>query len=1273
MRDNDKKGLDQYIAENIDQAIENGWIQVYYQPVVRALTGKLSSVEALTRWIEPVRGVISPGVFIPVLEKTRQIQKLDLFVIDQVARMIRDRSDKGESIVPVSFNLSRVDFAESDPYQVTENCVKKYGINRRLLKVEITESTLISDPDKLHSMFGLFHDQGYDIWMDDFGSGYSTLNVLKDYSFDEIKIDMAFLRGFNERGRNIVASIVRMAKSLQIHTLTEGAETREQVDFLKKIGCEKIQGYFYGAPMPYDVLLQHCADFGLEAETADEAYLYDVAGSVDFLSEEPVILLEEKKGNLSIAYFNDRSRQPIAEIARSMGLPEDSRDVFSFDKRLSDRMAALLDTAKRSEKDEVFNLVYSGQYYRLHIRTLAGVNDHYMHLLSMYNITYDITQKEKRHFNDLLRETTQIYSRVYLVNPKEDTVEVVETDSSDEKAGDIYFKIRQRFNELADTIVDKSDRDRFIEFFSPVNIKKTLKRVGDNHTGECFKVRKYDGTFRWDEFDVLGLRGGDSGEYLVMQRKSILNDSVDPVGVINRIDDTFKLSGSHKPEIFDEIATWKSITENSRIKFFWKDDNRRFRGVSQSFLDYYGIANADDILGKTDDEIGWHVDDEPYRDDELAVIRHGKRIIDSIGHTVVNGEVRLISASKFPVYRADRIVGLVGYFHQINDSTDMGDGTEIFSDQVTSLMNSRGILLSLVNFYDNYRRHKERFSAALIDIVDNSWDRHKDSENYKQKYYRFLSEQLRTTFSRSYVCGRVDASRFIVISKEEPAEVRKKVFALYSRLSDTKLIADLPAELQMTYSMVDSTEGYRPEEYLSVLERRRAGESAMETTAGADRIVVTSDQMEGVDERIYFADLNTYELLYMNKALKRDLGLPDNFEYKGLKCYQVIHHYDHICDHCSNPMLDVGRFVSRSYHNQVSGQDYLMRDTILVYGDSKVKASFAFSLTDNMRQAEMVNNVLHRRIRVNDLISQAFEEESSDKALDRILFGVGQELRADRAYIFEQFDDYLVNTYEWVAEGVSRQKDNLNHVPIADASPFYDAFDMNSTFVIEDAEEYRGTPLYEWLKPQDIHSLIEVPLKMKGKMIGFIGIDNPDPSIIGTSESILLSLSRFVSVLIRSRNAMSYLDELGQRDFLTNVMNRRALKTAVAGIDRNRPLIFVYADLNHLKEINDNEGHDSGDELIRSAANIMASYAGNDRVFRLGGDEFVVVIELNNILQADQVMRALRQNFEKESISVALGCALRTSPDDNIDDILREADEHMYANKVKMHNRDAGK
>ena len=178
-------------------------------------------------------------------------------------------------------------------------------------------------------------------------------------------------------------------------------------------------------------------------------------------------------------------------------------------------------------------------------------------------------------------------------------------------------------------------------------------------------------------------------------------------------------------------------------------------------------------------------------------------------------------------------------------------------------------------------------------------------------------------------------------------------------------------------------------------------------------------------------------------------------------------------------------------------------------------------------------------------------------------------------------------------------------------------------------------------------------------------------TIIPQSENILISLSRFVAVLIRSRNTVSELDDLSQRDALTNVMNRRAMKVALSKIDKTRPLVFVYADLNGLKGINDTDGHDSGDTLLRSAANIMTSFAGNDRVFRLGGDEFVVVVELNNVTQADLVMRELRQRFEKENISVALGCALRTSPDDDIDEVLREADEHMYANKQKMHKEEA--
>ncbi|MDD6381107.1 MAG: EAL domain-containing protein [Lachnospiraceae bacterium] len=1260
-------GLGQYVAENIDRALQNGWIQVYFQPVVRALTGKLSSVEALTRWIDPVRGVISPGVYIPVLEETKQIQKVDLFVIDHVAHMLREKSDNGEFVVPVSFNLSRVDFAETDPYKATEDCVAKYGINRKLLKVEITESTLISDPDKLHSMFGLFHDQGYDIWMDDFGSGYSTLNVLKDYSFDEIKIDMMFLRGLNDRGRNIVASIVRMAKSLGIHTLTEGAETREQVDFLKKIGCEKIQGYFYGAPMPYDTLVQHCADFGLVPESADEAYVYDAAGSIDFLSDQPIVLVEEKDSELKVIFYNDKSQRPLEEIARSMGLPDGSVDIFNKKERLYEKFIRFLDITKKNCKGDVFNFVSNGQYYRFLAKTLAGIHGRYMHLISLYNITYDITQKEKRRFNNLLRETTQIYSRICLISPHEDRIEVIETDDPDEKTGDVYFRIRNRLHEIADRTIAEDDRDRFVDFFVSGNISKTMKRVGSNFTGECFRVKRYDGTFHWDEFDVLSLMGSNDGDYLVLQRRAALDDAGDPISVINRIDDSFHVTGRNDLELYDKLAIWRSVADNSRIKFFWKDDERRFKGVSQSFLDYYGLPNADGILGKTDDEIGWHVDDEPYRDDELEVLRHGRHIVDSIGHTVVNGEIRLISATKLPIYRADRVIGLVGYFHQIDDSDDLGAGTEIFSDRVTSLMNTRGMLLTSINYYDNYKRHGEKFTVGLIQVEDKVTESMEEISSFKDTFYQWVSDVFKATFPKTYVCGRIDDSRFMIITKENPSDVRKNVFSLYTKFNDTKKINGVDVDLVMTYSLLASDDDYRPEDYLQVLEKRRTGEESAEYASGADRIVMNLENFDNMNERVYFADIENYDLMFLNRAAKRDLGLPDNFNYKGLKCYKVIHLYDHPCDHCTNPMVCQDRYLSHNYHNQITGQDYLMRDTLMNFGNRMVKASFSVSLTESIRQVEDVNNSLYRQVRVNDLISQIFEEKTPDESLNRILSGVGSELHADRAYIFEINGSIVTNTYEWVKKGVTKQIDNLKEVPIADVGPFFDSFENNNTLVIRDVEEYKGTAMYDWLKPQDIHSLIETPLRIDGQLIGFIGTDNPDMEGVSQAENMLISMARFVSVLIRWRNIQKELDDVSQRDELTNVMNRRALRTTVDRIDRNRILCVIYADLNYLKEVNDSSGHDSGDALIRSAANIMTAYAGHDRVFRMGGDEFVIVIELNNISQADLVMSGLRARFEKENISVALGCALRTSPDDDIDDILKEADEHMYANKKKMH------
>ena len=245
-----------YIIGHIDEALEKEYIHVYYQPQVISQSGKLCGYEALARWIDPEMGMVSPGVFIPVLDDYSLTYKLDLYIIEHVARDLTEAISRGISVVPVSFNLSRTDFVKCDPFTEIISIAERYNLPRELFKVEITETTVMSDIDKMKGEINRFHEAGFDVLMDDFGSAYSSLSTLRDFEFDEIKIDMGFMRNFGPRSKAIIKPIVNMAKALGIHTLTEGVETQEQLDFLKSIGCEMIQGYYFGKPEPFEAAIE---------------------------------------------------------------------------------------------------------------------------------------------------------------------------------------------------------------------------------------------------------------------------------------------------------------------------------------------------------------------------------------------------------------------------------------------------------------------------------------------------------------------------------------------------------------------------------------------------------------------------------------------------------------------------------------------------------------------------------------------------------------------------------------------------------------------------------------------------------------------------------------------------------------------------------------------------------------------------------------------------------------------------------------------------------
>ena len=250
--------LQQYILDTLEAAISHEYITVLYQPIVRLSNGKICGAEALARWNDPENGVIPPNEFIPTLEKYREIHKLDIYAVKRVCSDYRARNESGLPLVPVSVNLSRLDFELCDIIGEVDSAVTLNNIPRSMIKVEITES--INDEDMMVLNLGIekLRALGYEIWMDDFGSGYSSLNVLKDYNFDTIKFDMKFLHGFDikksEKAKYIISSNLEMARLMGMEALAEGVETTEQLEYLRSIGFDKAQGYYFGRPMKLDEL-----------------------------------------------------------------------------------------------------------------------------------------------------------------------------------------------------------------------------------------------------------------------------------------------------------------------------------------------------------------------------------------------------------------------------------------------------------------------------------------------------------------------------------------------------------------------------------------------------------------------------------------------------------------------------------------------------------------------------------------------------------------------------------------------------------------------------------------------------------------------------------------------------------------------------------------------------------------------------------------------------------------------------------------------------------
>lgn len=499
-----QKDPSRFVRERFDQAIKNQDIKVYYQPEVRALTGRICGFEALARWIDPVEGMISPGAFIPELEAQGRIHELDLYMIRQVCAGQQRIERAGLTLTRTSVNLSRLDFEACDIFSEVEAIRQEYGRKIGYLNIEITESAFNRDDRALAEGMKKFREAGYQVWMDDFGSGYSSLNNLKDYTFDLLKIDMEFLRDFEEKPQSkvILAAIVNMAKQLGIHTLAEGVETQTQVAFLRDIGCEKLQGYYIGRPAPMDEDIMSRRKEAEDIEDATEDAYYGDIGSLNVLSYFPLqytdsgydivnsqklaILELDHEGRFRYLYCN----KAYTDFLRESGFRriEDSLTCLNDNPGGTERnFRHMLLRCGKSGQLEGMDCILAGNVCNIKCRLLAentqtGYRTYGVVLTNFSDFTL-LHQADDIH--RVLCHMISIYNRVDLFT-ESGMVENVYLESMQGRITDDVHSVSEVLERYAKSYIVPEERQSFYRFYDLDTVEDRATRANKDHVTGFF-------------------------------------------------------------------------------------------------------------------------------------------------------------------------------------------------------------------------------------------------------------------------------------------------------------------------------------------------------------------------------------------------------------------------------------------------------------------------------------------------------------------------------------------------------------------------------------------------------------------------------------------------------------------------------------------------------------------------------------------------------------------------------------------------------------------
>ncbi len=1268
--------LRRYVITHFEEALRNHQIAVYYQPIIRTLSHKVCGLEALARWQNDTYGLIMPDDFVPILEEAHLIDRLDRYIVKAVIEDLQKQMKEGP-IVPVSINFSHYDFDILDMVHLLDEYASQYHIPRDYLRVEISEKGLGKDNRQTRETIEQLRAKSYHVSIDNFGKGFASLELLKRYKFDEIKLDMEFMSCFDEETKNILSSLVSLAKKMKIHIVAEGVETQPQHDFLVNIGCEKIQGYYYCEPLHFDDLKAYGQAHHLEYETALDAQIYDQAGLISMTEMATAIYYSDGQKAYLLAMNDfyraaldaaqwDQLKDPHYVIDYQHFLPGHGFSEFIREAGLSNEMMDL-------------TFLKNNVFYLLQVKRIAGPLDHQIFMTHLYGIEDrgDVFSAHHELMNYMMSKSLRLFVGVFFLDYKRDRFVTVRSHfHQDIKIEESNASIDDTLERIAAQYVYKDDRRRFLRFMQKEHIIRETKASATEEVIMYFRLCAPDGSYKWYGIFLQYDESHDTTNvYVVLDtwRRQVSFAEVEQyyneTYHLKKLDDYEDIK-LNKGEMFDDLI------ESIRLPVYWKNERLEYEGANYEFLKLHGLNDAQLMLGQTDAQLGWRIDETHSAAIEHTIIEEGRVFYDLHSTINANGYPAVITEAKFPYYSHGQIKGLIGIYSDDDDINHIRKDIEMTKvvDPETKFLTYRAFLGTLEKFDDSYRRYGEDYLVVILEV--NDFVRY--AQNYGEEIRAKLLARIVTIVSQIFYpkayYGRIGEGRFMVASKQtDIGAMRKLMLKVMKDVYDIHEIDGCLVDMNADFSYCKGSESEDLDHLLRMLnerlshaQRQHTGDAVFQGNA----VLITLEQLDDAQDRVIIMNQENCEIAYMNKASLSDSHLPLNYDYRHQTCYKLLYGRSLPCEDCDMVRLSAQTFSTRKYRNLNTGIDYVSHSTLIPWMGEDYRFTVAINLSEYMEDNQANKDLLYNEINANDAIRLAIEETDPEIGIQKMIDRIARNLEAERFFIFEENDDDTVScSYEWERDPNVSLKPKLQRIPKARLQHLYEQFERNEVVLVPNGEKYLlDHPGVNYLI-DGIKSAVSGYLRNSERSYGFTEVINPSPKTFKSATELLTTLTWFLTLLLRNRDNLKEMQRLTNEDQLTGVLNRRGFEKAIVGIPEGTTILAIFADINGLKLMNDTYGHKEGDALIKRATQVMSDIFGKDHVFRMGGDEFLIYKEITSEKEADHYLSLLKASSAYHQVSLAIGSTITTAPVEDINAFIKVIDAKMYEDKGRHYHR----